>query len=68
VCREGLGGLVKYYPRMVRKTDLLESARAAIRRPELAIMGYRDAESPGSIPVFIDRYRWLDEPTSTASH
>ena len=23
-------------------------------------MGYRDAESPESIPVFIDRRRWLD--------
>jgi hypothetical protein len=52
---------------MVQKLDLLESARTAIRRPELAIMDYRDAESPGSIPVFIDRRRWLDEPASTAS-
>jgi len=53
---------------MIQKLDLLESARTAIRRPELARMGYRDAESPESIPVFIDRRRWLDEPTSTASH
>ena len=50
-------------PHTVRKLDLLESARTSIRRPELAIMGYRDAEGPGCIPVFIDHRRWLDEPT-----
>jgi hypothetical protein len=29
-------------------------------------MGYRNVESPGSIPVFTDHRCQLDEPTSTA--
>ena len=33
------------------------SLRSASVRPVLAIMGYRDAESLGSIPVFADRRR-----------
>ena len=54
-------------PRMVRKSDLLESSGAA-ELCRLAIMHSKDAESPGPIPVFTNRRRRLDEPASTARH
>jgi hypothetical protein len=34
----------------------------------LAIMKRQDVETPGSIPIRIDRCRRMDEPTPTVSH
>ncbi len=57
-----------FSPRMVRKLDLLERAWFMTSSSRFAIMGNRDADSPGSIPVRCDRGGRLDKPTPTAGH
>ena len=46
----------------------LNPCRLFTVRGLLAIINQRDVEHPGSIPVRVDRRRWVDEPTAIAGH